>query len=167
MRWCGCDHSGFESCMPGESECWLSLYAWLCPLLEAWHWSAVVSSLFVDLQKKKEIIIKDMLVLFVLFLFVCFVFLFIFAKRLKRISFWRRDSDKSAQYSHLQKFQTRHDFQAFYAMTSDYLISCFYCIIQFGLKKNVRKERGNLREPVRETKKYKKPKTIKKQTQKN
>ena len=40
-------------------------------------------------------------------------------------------------------------FKPFYAMTSDYLISCFYCIIQFGLKKNKRKERGRFREHVR------------------
>ena len=36
-------------------------------------------------------------------------------------------------------------------MTSDYLISHFYCIIQFGLKKNIRKERGCFREHVRKT----------------
>ena len=44
-------------------------------------------------------------------------------------------------------------FKPFYAMMSDYLISCFYCIIQFGFKKNIRKERGHFREHVRERKK--------------
>jgi len=34
-------------------------------------------------------------------------------------------------------------------MTSDYLISCFYCIIRFGSKKNIRKERKRFRENVR------------------
>ena len=51
--------------------------------------------------------------------------------------------------SHLQKFKTRHDFQAFYAMTSGYLISWFYCMIQFGWMKNIRTERGRFREHVR------------------
>ena len=46
-------------------------------------------------------------------------------------------------------------------MTSDYLISCSYCISQFGLKKNIRKERGRFREHVREKTK------IQKQTNKN
>ena len=49
----------------------------------------------------------------------------------------------------------------FYAMTSNYLISCFYCIIQFGLKKNIRKERGRFREHVRERKKQYKNKQTK------
>ena len=75
MRWCGCDHSGFDSCMPGESECWLLISVRLCPLLEAWRWSAVVSSLFVDLKKKK-IIIKDALVFIFIFSLFCFCFFF-------------------------------------------------------------------------------------------
>ena len=41
-------------------------------------------------------------------------------------------------------------FKPIYAMTSDYLILCFYCIIQFGLKENIRKERGHFREHVTE-----------------
>ena len=40
-------------------------------------------------------------------------------------------------------------FKLFYTMTSYYLISCFYCIIQFGLEKDIRKERGCFREHVR------------------
>ena len=45
-------------------------------------------------------------------------------------------------YSYLRRFKTRHDFQALLCYESDYLISCFYCIVQFRLKKNIRKERG-------------------------
>ena len=41
-------------------------------------------------------------------------------------------------------------FKALCAMKSDYLISCFYCLMQFGWKKNRRKERGRFREHVRE-----------------
>ena len=50
-------------------------------------------------------------------------------------------------------------FKSFYAMMSDYLISCFYCIIQFGLKKNIRKERGRFREHVREKQQERKKQT--------
>ena len=49
----------------------------------------------------------------------------------------------------------------FYAMTSDYLISCFYCIIQFGLKKNIRKERGRFRQRVRKQQQYRNKQTKK------
>ena len=48
-------------------------------------------------------------------------------------------------YSHLQKFKTSHDFQAFLCYDVrlfNFMMIFFYCIIQFGLKKNVRKERG-------------------------
>ena len=38
--------------------------------------------------------------------------------------------------------RTRHDFQALLCYESDYLISCFYFIVQFRLKKNISKERG-------------------------
>ena len=31
-------------------------------------------------------------------------------------------------------------FEPVYALTSDYLISCFYCIIRFGLKENIGKK---------------------------
>jgi len=51
-------------------------------------------------------------------------------------------------------------------MTSDYLISCFYCIIQFGLKKNIRKERGCCDEK-KEEKKEKKTNNTKTQTTNN
>ena len=44
-------------------------------------------------------------------------------------------------------------FKPVYAMTSDYLISWFYCIIQFGFKKNVRTERKRFRELVRKREK--------------
>ena len=44
-------------------------------------------------------------------------------------------------------------------MTSDCFISCFYCIIQFGFKKDIRKEKGRFKEHVREEEK-----TIQKQT---
>ena len=40
-----------------------------------------------------------------------------------------------------------------FKLTSDYVISCFYCIIQFGLEKNIRKGRGCFREHVRGEKK--------------
>ena len=60
-------------------------------------------------------------------------------------------------YSHLQKFKTRHDFQAF--LMSDCLISCFYCIILFGLKK------GCFREHVREKTIQKQKNTSKQQQQ--
>ena len=50
----------------------------------------------------------------------------------------------------------------FYAMKSNYLISCFYCIIQFGLKKN---RRACFRDHVRW--KSNNTKTNKKQTQTN
>ena len=60
-------------------------------------------------------------------------------------------------YSHLQKFKTRHDFQAFLCYVC--LISCFYCISLFGLKK------GCFREHVREKKERKKH-TSKQQQQK-
>ena len=33
-------------------------------------------------------------------------------------------------------------------MMSDYLSLCFYCIVQFGLKKNITKERDCFREHV-------------------
>ena len=41
-------------------------------------------------------------------------------------------------------------FRPFHAMMSDYLISCFYCIIQFGFKKSIRNERGHFGQCVRE-----------------
>jgi len=62
---------------------------------------------------------------------------------------------KKSIYSHLQRFKTRHDFKAFLCYDVRLLISCCYCIIQFGLKKNIRKERGRLTEHVIERKKYK------------
>ena len=40
-------------------------------------------------------------------------------------------------------------------MTSDYLISCFYYIIQFRLKKNIRTEIEYFRQQVREKEKEK------------